>query len=88
MNCEVKENKILIHQAELDIYDTQVLKEKISAVAAANNNSVILDLQRVEAISTPVIQVLMAAKKGITDFRILNINDGVTMNLNLFGFSL
>ncbi|OGW53144.1 MAG: hypothetical protein A2Z60_03285 [Nitrospirae bacterium RIFCSPLOWO2_02_42_7] len=88
MNCEVKENKILIHQAELDIYDTQVLKEKISSVAAANNNSVILDLQKVEAISTPVIQVLMAAKKGITDFRILNINDGVTRNLNLFGFSL
>ena len=88
MKHEVIDNKILILQDELDIYDAPLLKEKIAIVANTNNNSVVVDLHQVESISTPVIQILMSAKKSLKDFNILNINDGIIRNLNLFGFSL
>ena len=88
MKHEVIDNKILILQDELDSYDAPLLKEKITTVANTNNNSVVVDLHHVESISTPVIQILMSAKKSLKDFNILNINDGIIRNLNLFGFSL
>ncbi|MBI5756151.1 MAG: STAS domain-containing protein [Nitrospirae bacterium] len=88
MKHEVVDNKILILQDELDIYDAPLLKEKITTVANTNNNSVVVDLHQVESISTPVIQILISAKKSLKDFNILNINDGIIRNLNLFGFSL
>lgn len=88
MNCEVTGNKISILQTELDIYDAQVLKEKISSVAAANNHSVVIDLNKVEEMSTPIIQILLAAKESIGDLRISNISEGVARSLRMFGFSL
>lgn len=86
MNCEVIGNRILIHQAELDIYDAQVLKEKISSVAAENHHSVVLDLNKVEEISTPIAQILLAAKESIGDFRVSNLSEGVSRSLRMFGF--
>lgn len=88
MKCDVVENRIVILQDELDIYDAPTLREKISSVVTQNNHSVVLDLHMVESISTPVIQVLMAAKKGIKGLEVLNINERVNINLWLFGFSL
>ncbi len=88
MNCEVEENKILVLQDELDIYDAPALKEKISTVAAANNNSVVVDLQKVEYLTTPIIQVFIAARKGSGGLKILNMNEAVMRDFKLFGFSL
>lgn len=88
MNCEINENKILILQDTLDIYDAHELKEKIMTVASANKSSIILDLQHVEDASTPVIQVLIAAKKSIDDVKIMNIKEGVANNLTLLGTAL
>lgn len=88
MNCEVIQNRVLIQQDELDIYDALTLKEQITSVAASNNNSVVLDLQRVEGISTPIIQILLSFKRDIVDFKILNISEGVQKTIHLFGFSL
>lgn len=88
MNCTIEENKILILQDELDIYDAPILKEKISSVAAANNNSVVVDLRQVEDATTPIIQILIAARKGLEDLKILNINEAIIKNFNLLGLSL
>lgn len=88
MNCEIKENKVMILQDNLDIYDAHELKEKIMTVASANHSSIILDLQNVEDASTPVIQVLIAAKKSIDALKIINIKEGVANNLILIGTAL
>ena len=58
MNCEVKDNLIIIKQDSLDIYDAPVLKEKIAAAASANNRTVVLDLRNVEDVSTPAIRAV------------------------------
>lgn len=88
MKHEVVKNKILILQDELDIYDAPILKEKIAEVAASHDSSVILDLDQVEGVSTPVIQVLMSARKSLKDFTIVNIHEGVRKNCSLFGYTL
>lgn len=88
MRCEVVGNKILILQDELDIYDASTLKEKILEVASSNDSSVIIDLQQVECLSTPIIQILMSAKKSLMDFKVLNINEAVNLNCTLFGYPL
>lgn len=88
MNCNILDNKILILQNELDIYDAPVLKEKLTTVAAANNGTVILDLIEVKDLTTPVIQVLIAAKNDLSGLRILNIGANAAKYLKLFGLNL
>lgn len=92
MKCEIKEKIIIIKQDSLDIYDAPILKEKITALATAgafgSKKSIIIDLQNVDDISTPAIQVLIAAKKGLEDLKILNIKESVINNLILLGVSL
>jgi anti-anti-sigma regulatory factor len=88
MNCNILDNKILILQNELDIYDAPVLKEKLTTVAAANNGMVLLDLNDVEDLTTPVLQVLIAAKNDLSGLRILNIGSNVAKYLKLFGLNL
>lgn len=80
-------NQIQILKEELDIYDAPVLKDKIYSVASVSD-SVVIDLKQVEEVSTPVIQVLIAAQKGIRDLKILNIQDGVIRSFKLFGLSI
>ncbi|MDD5434714.1 MAG: hypothetical protein PH343_04730, partial [Nitrospira sp.] len=72
----------------LDIYDAPILKERIAAGASANKNSISIDLQNVDDISTPAIQVLIAAKKGLDDLKVLNIKEEVVNNLILLDSSL
>ena len=50
MKYEIVENKILVLQDELDIYDAPYLRENITSTAKTNNNSVVLDLHHVESI--------------------------------------
>lgn len=88
MKCEIKEKIIIIKQDSLDIYDAPILKEKIAVAASANKKSIIIDLQNVEDISTPAIQVLIAAKKSLEDLKVLNIREGVVNNLIMLGSSL
>lgn len=88
MKYEIIENKILVLQDELDIYDAPYLRENITSTAKTNNNSVVLDLHHVESISTPIIQILLSAGKTLSDFKVMNINDSVMRNLTIFGFSL
>lgn len=88
MKYEIVKNKILILQDELDIYDAPNLRENILTAAKSNDGSVILDLHHVESISTPIIQILLGARKSIGNFKVLNINNSVMRNLTLFGFSL
>ena len=88
MNFEIKDNLIIIKQDSLDIYDAPVLKEKIAAAASADNRTVVLDLQNVGDMSTPAIQVLIAAKKSFEGLKILNIKESVVNNLILLNSSL
>ena len=88
MNCEIKDTLIIIKQDSLDIYDAPVLKEKITTVAYGDKRTVVLDLRDVEDISTPAIQVLIAAKKSFEGLKILNIKESVVNNLILLNSSL
>ncbi len=88
MKFGISGNKISILQDELDIYDAPNLRENILSAAKSNDGSVILDLHNVGSISTPIIQILLGARKSIGNFQVLNINNSVMRNLTLFGFSL
>jgi len=85
VNCTVTGNRVIIQQSELDIYDAQALKERISSVAADNDNTVEIDLREVGAISTPIVQILLAAKKGLKYFRVFNLKEEVYRTFHIFG---
>lgn len=87
MKYTMDENKILIQQDELDIYDAPILKDKLSALSALSND-VSIDLQHVTDVSTPIIQILLAAEKSPANLKLLNIKERVRKNFQLFGFSI
>lgn len=88
MNCDIKENLIIIKQDSLDIYDTTALKEKIVSVSSTAQKSLVVDLGSIEDITTPAIQVLISAKKSLEGIKFINIKESVVNNLILLGSSL
>lgn len=88
MNCDIKDNLIIIKQDTLDIYDATALKEKIASVSSTANKSLVVDLGNLEDITTPAVQILISAKKYLKGIRFINIKESVVNNLILLGTSL
>lgn len=88
MNCDTKENLMIIKQDSLDIYDATALKDMIASVSSNAKKTLVVDLGHIEDMSTPAIQICISAKKSIADIRFINIKESVVNNLILLGTSL
>ncbi len=79
MNCDTKENLIIIKQDSLDIYDATALKEKITAVSSTAQKKLVVDLGKLEDITTPAVQILISAKKSLEGIKFINIKFSFTI---------
>lgn len=77
MNILVKGKKVTIKEDELDIYTVAEFKETLKVLGDDGTKDVVLDLAAVESISTPAVQVIIAAQKTFKKLTVKNIQPGV-----------
>ncbi|MCK4739327.1 MAG: hypothetical protein KAT46_05205 [Deltaproteobacteria bacterium] len=86
MDIEVKKNKVSITTEDLNIYVAMDLKEVFDELNNKGEQEVSLDISKASSISTPLIQVILSAKKTFKNFTLnKNIASSVTDDTNSLG---
>ena len=88
MGIAVKKNSVVIDEENLDIYTADRLKETLLELAGKGKKKVVLDMKKVERVTTPALQVILSAKKTFEEVQVKYLNKVVAEDLERFGVTL
>ena len=88
MGIAVKKNNVVIDEENLDIYTADRLKETLLELVGKGKTKVVLDMKKVERVTTPALQVILSAKKTFEEVQVKSLNKAVNEDLARFGVTL
>ncbi len=88
MGIEIKKNSVVIDEENLDIYTADSLKDVLLELAGKGKKKVVLDMKKVERLTTPALQVILSAKKTFDQVQVKSLNKAVVEDLERFGVAL
>ena len=88
MGIAVKKNSVVIDEENLDIYTADKLKETLLELVGKGSRKVVLDMKKVERLTTPALQVILSAKKTFEEVQVKSLSKAVAEDLERFGVTL
>lgn len=88
MGIVVKRNVLAVEEEDLDIYIAQELKNAFLDLHKKGKKKITLDLENVERITTPAVQVILSARKSFQELKIRNAGKALTLDLKNIGVEL
>lgn len=88
MEISTNENLVTVETGFLDIYTAELLAEAISNIFETNQEKLVLNMKKVEKISTPALQVILSAVASYDKVAIENIHQELAKDIELMGVKI
>ncbi len=88
MEISVNENLVSVETDFLDIYAAELLAETICNVFEKNREKLVLNMERVEKVSTPALQVILSAAASFDDIAVENVQQELAKDIALMGLKI
>ena len=88
MSLSVRANKVTFKVDDLDIYVSEDLKSALEKSHSKKPEKIVFDMKKVERISTPVLQLLISAKKSFDEFTLINMSPQLEKDIVNMGVKL
>lgn len=88
MDIKKKGNTIILGETDLDIYLAEPLMAEILDMFNKKKKNIVLDMGKVERVTTPVIQIILSAQRSFNSFKLKAVSNSVGDDLVKFGVKI